>query len=215
MKTISVVLFSIAIPAVFTLIIWKLLFGLRSSLMRNILIALVILVTLVLETLFIASSMIPSKAETIFSGAVKMLETELEAYQPGLKDQIIDKDELTALLQNRKEIDRFLEKNSEVNFIVKHTFVNSFLDNLEALCGNLEQHMAAFEASQTPFTLSNIFTYTLEEAKAPVRTVTKVFEIIIVLLSFVVAVAVAFLWFSIRKGWLEDGVNNKTEEPIC
>lgn len=215
MKTISVVLFAIAIPAVFTLIIWKLLFGLRSSLMRNILIALVILVTLVLEALFIASSMIPSKAETIFSGAVKMLETELETYQPGLKDQILDKDELTALLQNRKEIDRFLEKNSEVNFIVKHTFVNSFLDNLEALCGNLEQHMAAFEASQTPFTLSNIFTYTLEEAKAPVRTVTKVFEIIIVMLSCVVAAAVAFLWFSIRKGWLEDGVNNKTEDPIC
>lgn len=215
MKTISVVLFAIAIPAVFTLIIWKLLFGLRSSLMRNILIALVILVTLVLEALFIASSMIPSKAETIFSGAVKMLETELETYQPGLKDQILDKDELTALLQNRKEIDRFLEKNSEVNFIVKHTFVNSFLDNLEALCGNLEQHMAAFEASQTPFTLSNIFTYTLEEAKAPVRTVTKVFEIIIVLLSCVVAAAVTFLWFSIRKGWLEDGVNNKTEDPIC
>lgn len=215
MKTISVVLFAIAIPAVFTLIIWKLLFGLRSSLMRNILIALVILVTLVLEALFIASSMIPSKAETIFSGAVKMLETELETYQPGLKDQILDKDELTALLQNRKEIDRFLEKNSEVNFIVKHTFVNSFLDNLEALCGNLEQHMAAFEANQTPFTLSNIFTYTLEEAKAPVRTVTKVFEIIIVLLSCVVAAAVAFLWFSIRKGWLEDGVNNKTEDPVC
>lgn len=212
MKTFFVILFAIAIPAVFMLIIWKLLFGLKSSLARNILIALAIIVALILESLFIVSSRIPSKTEVIFSNTVHLLERELESYQPGLKDQIIDQQQLTELLKNRKQIDKFLESNSEINFIVKHTMVNAFLENLEDICGDLEKHMASFEESQTPFTLSNIFTYTLEEVKAPIRTVTKVFEIIILIISFLAALVVLFLWLSIRKGWLEDGVNNIREE---
>lgn len=212
MKTIVVILFAIAIPATFALIIWKLLFGLKSSLARNILIALAIIVALILESLFIVTSKIPSKADTIFSNTVQLLENELDSYQPGLKDQIIDKQQLTELLKNRKQIDKFLESNSEINFIVKHTMANAFLENLEEICGDLEGHIAKFEETQTPFTLSNIFTYTLEEVKAPILWVAKVFEIIIVVISILAALIVLFLWLSIKKGWLEDGVNNIKEE---
>ena len=77
MKTIVVILFAIAIPATFALIIWKLLFGLKSSLARNILIALAIIVALILESLFIVTSKIPSKADTIFSNTFQLLENEL------------------------------------------------------------------------------------------------------------------------------------------
>lgn len=214
MKTIFVTLFAIAFPAIIILIIWKLLFGLRSSLIRNMLIALTIIIAVILESVFILSGKIPSKADMIFSNTIALIEAEAEAHQPGITTQVLDKEELSSLLAERKKIDKHLDSNKELNFIVRHTAANAFLGNIENLCGNIEHHIANFEEKQIPFTLSNIFEYSLEEIKEPVKKVTKVFEIIIMTLSAIFICLVVFLWISIKKGWLEDGVRTANSEIV-
>ena len=193
-----------AVPAI---IIWFLILPLKKSTGKNVIFSIIILTTLLLATLFIASAFIPKKINQFIDFEIGQVESQINQISPDYTQQVLNAETIKNLISDSKQIRSYLNNNDEVNFIVRSIGVNAYISYLEDFCDNINLYLNEFETTNTPFTLHNIFLSLKEKSQTPILKATKIIEIIILVLAFIVNLALTIWAFAIKKEWI-NSTNN-------
>jgi len=207
MNTFYVVIFALLIMAVPAIIIWFLILPLKKSTGKNVIFSIIILTTLLLATLFIASAFIPKKINQFIDFEIGQVESQINQISPDYTQQVLNAETIKNLISDSKQIRSYLNNNDEVNFIVRSIGVNAYISYLEDFCDNINLYLNEFETTNTPFTLHNIFLSLKEKSQTPILKATKIIEIIILVLAFIVNLALTIWAFAIKKEWI-NSTNN-------
>ena len=207
MNTFYVVIFALLIMAVPAIIIWFLILPLKKSTGKNVIFSIIILTTLLLAALFIASAFIPKKINQFIDFEIGQVESQINQISPDYTRQVLNAETIKNLISDSKQIRSYLNNNDEVNFIVRSIGVNAYISYLEDFCDNINLYLNEFETTNTPFTLHNIFLSLKEKSQTPILKATKIIEIIILVLAFIVNLALTIWAFAIKKEWI-NSTNN-------
>lgn len=207
MNTFYVVIFALLIMAVPAIIIWFLILPLKKSTGKNVIFSIIILTTLLLATLFIASAFIPKKINQFIDFEIGQVESQINQISPDYTQQVLNAETIKNLISDSKQIRSYLNNNDEVNFIVRSIGVNAYISYLEDFCDNINLYLNEFETTNTPFTLHNIFLSLKAKSQTPILKATKIIEIIILVLAFIVNLALTIWAFAIKKEWV-NSTNN-------
>lgn len=202
MNTFYVVIFALLIVAVPTIIIWFLILPLKKSTKKNILFAATILTAILLITLFIASAFIPKKINQFIDFEIGQVENQINQISPDYTQQVLNAETIKNLISDSKQIRSYLNSNDDVNFLVRIIGINAYISYLEEFANNINLYLNEFETTNTPFTLHNIFLSLKEKSQTPILKATKIIEIIILVLAFIVNLALTIWAFAIKKEWI-------------
>jgi len=169
---------------------------------KNIVFVVLILGTIIFETLFIVSACIPNKVNVILSESIINIENQMNEISEEYTDQVLDSEKVKALISDSKQIRSYLDNRSDVNFFIEIIGINTYIAYLEDFRDEVDKHLQEFEASGTPFTLHNIFDYLLEQSKTPVLKATKIIEIIVLVCCALFLICVVVAVYLIKNGHL-------------
>ena len=207
MNTFYVVIFTILILAIPATIIRFLIIPLKKSTEKNILFAITILTTVLLITLFIASAFIPKKINQFIDFEIAQIENQINQISPEYTHQDLNAETIQNLISDSKKIRSYLDDNDEVNFVVKTIGINAYLSYIENFCENIDLYLNEFEATNTPFTLHNIFISLKEKSQVSIFKATKIVEIIILIIAFIINIVILIWAFAVKKQWMENSNN--------
>ncbi len=207
MNTFYVVIFALLIVAVPTIIIWFLILPLKKSTKKNILFAATILTAILLITLFIASAFIPKKINQFIDFEIGQVENQINQISPDYTQQVLNAETIKNLISDSKQIRSYLNSNDDVNFLVRIIGINAYISYLEEFANNINLYLNEFETTNTPFTLHNIFLSLKEKSQTPILKATKIIEIIILVLAFIVNLALIIWSFAVKKEWINSAGN--------
>ena len=183
MNTIYLVLFAILIPALAILIFWTLLRPQPKSPTKVLLTIILVLGTILLDGLLVSLSMVPDKADQMLSDGVAILETRLERAQPGCLNEIMNPDKLSTVLSQAHDVKGFVDDNEEVDWLVSLIGWKSFLNMADGLVSDTEEHVGWFAENGVPFTLHNIFDYTLIRTNELIVRIVRILQIIVLVIA--------------------------------
>ena len=207
MNTFYVVIFTILILAIPATIIRFLIIPLKKSTEKNILFAITILTTVLLITLFIASAFIPKKINQFIDFEIAQIENQINQISPEYTHQDLNAETIQNLISDSKKIRSYLDDNDEVNFVVKTIGINAYLSYIENFCENIDLYLNEFEATNTPFSLHNIFISLKEKSQVSIFKATKIIEIIILIIAFIINIIILIWAFAVKKQWMENSNN--------
>jgi hypothetical protein len=207
MNTFYVVIFTILILAIPATIIRFLIIPLKKSTEKNILFAITILTTVLLITLFIASAFIPKKINQFIDFEIAQIENQINQISPEYTHQDLNAETIQNLISDSKKIRSYLDDNDEVNFVVKTIGINAYISYIENFCENIDLYLNEFEATNTPFTLHNIFISLKEKSQVSIFKATKIVEIIILIIAFIINIVILIWAFAVKKQWMENSNN--------
>lgn len=207
MNTFYVVIFAILLLAIPTAIVRFLIIPLKKSTEKNVLIAITILTTLLLLTLFIASAFIPKKINQFIDFEIAQIENQINQISPEYTHQDLNAETIKNLISDSKKIRSYLDDNDEVNFIVRTIGINAYISYIENFCENIDLYLNEFEATNTPFTLHNIFISLKEKSQVSIFKATKIVEIIILIIAFIINIVILIWAFAVKKQWMENSNN--------
>ena len=207
MNTFYVVIFTILILAIPATIIRFLIIPLKKSTEKNILFAITILTTVLLITLFIASAFIPKKINQFIDFEIAQIENQINQISPEYTHQDLNAETIQNLISDSKKIRSYLDDNDEVNFVVKTIGINAYLSYIENFCENIDLYLNEFEATNTPFSLHNIFISLKEKSQVSIFKATKIVEIIILIIAFIINIVILIWAFAVKKQWMENSNN--------
>jgi hypothetical protein len=207
MNTFYVVIFTILILAIPATIIRFLIIPLKKSTEKNILFAITILTTVLLITLFIASAFIPKKINQFIDFEIAQIENQINQISPEYTHQDLNAETIQNLISDSKKIRSYLDDNDEVNFVVKTIGINAYISYIENFCENIDLYLNEFEATNTPFSLHNIFISLKEKSQVSIFKATKIIEIIILIIAFIINIIILIWAFAVKKQWMENSNN--------
>jgi len=207
MNTFYVVIFTILILAIPATIIRFLIIPLKKSTEKNILFAITILTTVLLITLFIASAFIPKKINQFIDFEIAQIENQINQISPEYTHQDLNAETIQNLISDSKKIRSYLDDNDEVNFVVKTIGINAYISYIENFCENIDLYLNEFETTNTPFTLHNIFISLKEKSQVSIFKATKIVEIIILIIAFIINIVILIWAFAVKKQWMENSNN--------
>ena len=207
MNTFYVVIFTILILAIPATIIRFLIIPLKKSTEKNILFAITILTTVLLITLFIASAFIPKKINQFIDFEIAQIENQINQISPEYTHQDLNAETIQNLISDSKKIRSYLDDNDEVNFVVKTIGINAYISYIENFCENIDLYLNEFEATNTPFSLHNIFISLKEKSQVSIFKATKIIEIIILIIAFIINIVILIWAFAVKKQWMENSNN--------
>ena len=207
MNTFYVVIFAILLLAIPTAIVRFLIIPLKKSTEKNVLFAITILTTLLLLTLFIASAFIPKKINQFIDFEIAQIENQINQISPEYTHQDLNAETIKNLISDSKKIRSYLDDNDEVNFIVRTIGINAYISYIESFCENIDLYLNEFEATNTPFTLHNIFISLKEKSQVSIFKATKIVEIIILIIAFIINIVILIWAFAVKKQWMENSNN--------
>ena len=207
MNTFYVVIFTILILAIPATIIRFLIIPLKKSTEKNILFAITILTTVLLITLFIASAFIPKKINQFIDFEIAQIENQINQISPEYTHQDLNAETIQNLISDSKKIRSYLDDNDEVNFVVKTIGINAYISYIENFCENIDLYLNEFEATNTPFSLHNIFISLKEKSQVSIFKATKIIEIIILVIAFIINIIILIWAFAVKKQWMENSNN--------
>lgn len=209
MKIIFVILFALLAIGAMYLILTKIIFKIEDKTTKILLSSAAILVGLLLEILLISCTLIPGKFKEIFQNSICSIEASIEKINPGITTTVLSPDELKNLLSDRKQIEKYLDSNTEINFIVKTAGLDAYINALDRFCSNIEDELEVFENESIPFNLHNILERLQKQSEGPVLAVVKVFEIIIICVIYLFVIAAAVIGIFMKKEYskqIETGI---------
>lgn len=207
MNTFYVVIFTILILAIPATIIRFLIIPLKKSTEKNILFAITILTTVLLIILFIASAFIPKKINQFIDFEIAQIENQINQISPEYTHQDLNAETIQNLISDSKKIRSYLDDNDEVNFVVKTIGINAYISYIENFCENIDLYLNEFEATNTPFSLHNIFISLKEKSQVSIFKATKIIEIIILIIAFIINIIILIWAFAVKKQWMENSNN--------
>ena len=207
MNTFYVVIFTILILAIPATIIRFLIIPLKKSIEKNILFAITILTTVLLITLFIASAFIPKKINQFIDFEIAQIENQINQISPEYTHQDLNAETIQNLISDSKKIRSYLDDNDKVNFVVKTIGINAYISYIENFCENIDLYLNEFEATNTPFSLHNIFISLKEKSQVSIFKATKIIEIIILVIAFIINIIILIWAFAVKKQWMENSNN--------
>ncbi len=207
MNTFYVVIFAILLLAIPTAIVRFLIIPLKKSTEKNVLFAITILTTLLLLTLFIASASIPKKINQFIDFEIAQIENQINQISPEYTHQDLNAETIKNLISDSKKIRSYLDDNDEVNFIVRTIGINAYISYIENFCENIDLYLNEFEATNTPFSLHNIFISLKEKSQVSIFKATKIIEIIILVIAFIINIIILIWAFAVKKQWMENSNN--------
>lgn len=203
MNLFYVILFAILIALVPGLYIWKLFLPIESTKEKGIYIAVAAICFLILETGFIATAMLPGKINNIIDEAIVGVESYVTSIDSTFMDKPLDAKQLKDVIANSKQMKYELEDNQDVNWIISLIGVNAYLESMEDFADNIESYVTRFENDNIEFTFRNALAYVKQDIQPAIYFVTKVIEIIVLIIAFIVFAAIGVVYVGRKKGWFD------------
>lgn len=144
---------------------------------------------------------VPGKASTYMKSAAFSIEEYLDANSPDASTQPISTEKLRSLLEDRKQLQSFVDENDHVGFIVDMLASRALLGNIADLCDETEQMMYALEAEDKPLTVHNALEYVLVRADDVVCAKVASAQKAVLIIAAIALVLVLVFYFSALKGW--------------
>lgn len=204
MSLVYVILFAILIAAVPALLIWKLYLPIQSAKEKGIFITIAALLFLILETGFIMTAMIPGKINQLIDQGIVNVESYVIKIDSTFMDKTLDANQLKDLISDTKQLKFELEENSDVNWLIEMVGVNVFLDAIEEFANNVDTYLCRFNEDQVDFTFRNVLNYVKLDAQPAIYFVTKIIEIVVLIIAFVAYLALTIISIGRKKGWYGD-----------
>lgn len=203
MKLIFLILFALLIAAAFAGVIYLCVKTLEQK-SKIVLIAFAAISLIVSEVLLFSTPSLPQKANGVITLQLANAENRLNSMQAGLTTQVLDP---TALQQTLSDSQKLLSKantDTPAGWIVRIIGARKYTQLMETAVSNSTEYIHHFEATNTPLTLHNIFSYTQEQIQASISKAVRGLQIAILILALVLLVVCVICYFAIRHDALSD-----------
>lgn len=205
MKTFTIVIIFLLIIAFTALVVWYSL-KLEKSSHKTANIIITILGTVLLLVLMYFISRIPKTTDKILTTGIAGITTELDRMSPGSTDTEMDATQFKSYLKDSQEMSDYLLEDKYAGFLTRTFGVRYYIKMFNKFANNLDDNMAMFEQTGQTFSVKNILNYVKDQTVKPVRTATKVLEILATIVSGLFLIIMFYWATSIKKGKISKGV---------
>lgn len=199
MNTFLVVLFATLIPALFVLFIWFLLAPMPSSSEKKILIALAVVGLIICEALFILTARIPVLSDRLIVEGINGMETHINQINPGYTDQVLPTDEVQKILSDTKMLEAYVDESPEAGLVVRLIGAGTFISYVTTFSEAIDSNIEDMKAEGTPITIHNVFDRIHQKSTEPILKVTKILEIVVLVVTGILLLALLIIYFIMKK----------------
>lgn len=193
MKIIYIVIFAILVLALTVLLIQKVVRQIQEKENRIAFFVLIILSTVLFEGLFITSAFVPSFTQKKITASREILEKEIDNINPGASQKELDKESFLQFLSDAKDLKKQVLEQNQVGFLVRVIGIKKYTDSIESFVDNIDANIKDFETQGIDFNLHNILLKVQEKTIAPIMLVTKIIQIILLVIIGIVFSGIALM----------------------
>lgn len=198
MKIIFIVLFSLLLLAATALVIWYMLLRLKGS--ERIILSVIAGVGMaIVLTLLILAACIPSKADQLLTLGIHRIEAEINNVTPGYTNQAMTAEQLEKALSNTKQWETALEEDNETTLAIQLIGAGAYMNYLKDFLKSVDANVAEMQAAGTDITIHNVLLRLQDKSRAPILKASKVIEVIIIVLGFVLILSLIIAWAILRN----------------
>lgn len=196
-----VILFAVAAGWCFGWITKRFLLPMQPRWVRNLFIAIVVLVAIPCEAVFLLTASIPYQSQRLLDNAVSELENMLEKQLPGCTSQILSTEELRNTLGNMEEFNSLLSEYPEAESFAGKVGIASYSEYLESISENIDEslHEKIGLTAEQPITLHNIFTLAEQKCMPFIKKATKGIEIHILVVTAIILIVLCIVSLILSK----------------
>ncbi len=103
------------------------------------------------------------------------------------------------VIANTKNIDAYLDNNSDAGFAIHLIGVGTYMGYLESFASNIDNNLQQMEDEGVAITIHNVFYRLLDKIQKPIMKITKVLEILVIVLSFIFLLVILIVYFILKK----------------
>lgn len=195
MNILLIILFALLLALAAGLIIWYLLFNrLEKKSNRVMSITIAVVGILFFESLLITTAILPTKADKFLLSSITRIENNINAISDGYVNQTLNVEQVKNVLLDYNQMEAYLKSSSEVSWIVRIIGANAYIDYLTKFVNSIDTNLYEMEQQNIDITIHNIFIRLHEQSKEPIFKITKILEIIVIVLSFIFVFMLIILW---------------------